>query len=567
MIELLFIGLLAGLIAGVSPCILPVLPVIFVGWTAAPREGVDPRRARRRRALAVVGGLVLSFSLLALVGSVILSAFGLPKNFLMWAGVVVTGLVGLGLIFSSLGHLLERPFRKLAVAPPSQVSSGFVLGLALGAVFVPCGGPVLSAITFIGAHHSVSIESVFLTIFFAVGAATPLLIVALAGDAVVERSQSIARISRKLRPVGGLMLIGVSLLIAFNATAGIQTWIPGYTNSLQKSVEGNRFATNALHSLSHQQSSDGQIGNCVDANPTLQRCGHAPEFAGISTWLNTPHDRALRLSSLRGHVVLIDFWTYSCINCLRSLPHVEAWYSRYHRDGFEVIGVHSPEFDFEHVVTNIRSAAHSLGVKYPVAVDNQLATWGAYGNQYWPAEYLIDANGVIRHVAFGEGNYPASEELIRQLLQAAHPGVILPTATNVADRTPTSALSSETYLGTSRAQYYDNSNLIGQQYFSYSMPSPVPAGTYGLGGQWYVGADSITAGSSAKLDITYLARHVYLVLAGHGQLTVTLKGVTRTISVSGFPRLYTLASTKGLHSGQLHLSFTSGVKAFDFTFG
>jgi cytochrome c biogenesis protein CcdA/thiol-disulfide isomerase/thioredoxin len=566
-IGLLFIGLLAGLIAGVSPCILPVLPVVFAGWSAPPRDGVDPRRSRRRRALAVVAGLVLSFSMVTLVGSLILSSLGLPLSLWKWTGIVLTGLVGLGLVLSPLGHLLERPFAKLAVKPPTGVSSGFVLGLALGGVFVPCAGPVLSTITAIGSHHTVNFESVLLTLFFSIGAATPLLIVALAGDAVVERSRSLARISRRLRPLAGVLLIAVSLSIAFNLTQSLQKWIPSYTNALQKSVELNRSVTSALHALSHQRSSDGQLANCVDGNRTLQLCGHAPEFSGISQWLNTPKDGALSLSSLRGHVVLIDFWTYSCINCLRSLPHVEAWYSRYHRDGFEVIGVHSPEFDFEHVVSNIKSAARSLGVKYPIAVDNQLGTWDAYGNQYWPAEYLIDANGVVRHVAFGEGSYPVSESLIRKLLVAAHPGVILPSATTVADTTPRSALSSETYLGARRAQYFDNPQLFSQQYSNYQLPSPIPAGTYGLSGSWYVGPDSIRAGRGAKLDINFLARHVYLVLRGHGQITETLNGVTRTMTVSGFPRLYTLVNTKDLRSGDLHLKFTAGVSAFAFTFG
>ena len=177
------------------------------------------------------------------------------------------------------------------------------------------------------------------------------------------------------------------------------------------------------------------------------RCGQAPAFTGITAWLNTPGDKPITLKSLRGKVVLVDFWTYSCINCQRSLPHVEAWYSRYHADGLDVIGVHSPEFAFEHVVSNVVSAAHQLGVHYPIAVDNNLATFNAYKNNYWPADYLIDASGQVRNIEDGEGNYGATEANIRTLLVAADPKVQLPPPTNVPDKTPVNQLTPESYLG------------------------------------------------------------------------------------------------------------------------
>ncbi len=567
MIGLLLIGLLAGLIAGVSPCILPVLPVVFVGWSAPVSDSAHPLRARRRRALAVVAGLVLSFSALILVGSVVLSAFGLPSSFWHYAGIIVTGLVGVGLIVPAFGHVLERPFTKLTLAPPTATTSGFVLGLALGAVFVPCAGPVLSTIVALGSHHHVNAESVLLTFFFAVGAATPLLVIALAGDALVERNRTLTRQARRLRPWAGAVLVLVALGIAFHVTDAIQRWVPGYTSALQKSVEGNSYVTNALHALSHEHSSDAQIVQCVDGSATLQHCGRAPDFTGITAWRNTPHRTALSLANLRGHVVLVDFWTYSCINCQRSLPHVEAWYARYHRDGLVVVGVHSPEFDFEHVVSNVTSALRSLGVKYPVAIDNEMATWNAYGNNYWPAQYLIDATGQLRHVDYGEGNYSLSEHLIRQLLLQAHRGVILPNPTSVADTTPTSALSNETYLGTSRAQYYDNANLFGGQSYHYELPSSIPSGTYALGGTWNVGSDVVTARERAKLAINVVAHDVYHVLGGHGTLRVTAHGVTRTLIISGYPRLYTLVAGTQLRSEILYLHASAGVQAYDFTFG
>ena len=206
----------------------------------------------------------------------------------------------------------------------------------------------------------------------------------------------------------------MALGIIFNTFNGIQKFVPGYTNALQQHVEGNKFTYEQLRSLSQSSNNDGSLAACEGVAATqsvtiLQKCGTAPKFVGIVKWLNTPGDQPLTLSQLRGHVVLVDFWTYSCINCQRSLPHVEAWYARYHKYGLDIIGVQAPEFAFEHVISNIKSAAKSLGVKYPIAVDNNLTTWTAYSNQYWPAEYLIDAKGVIRHVDYGEGNYNGTE--------------------------------------------------------------------------------------------------------------------------------------------------------------
>ncbi|MBV8463069.1 MAG: redoxin domain-containing protein, partial [Acidimicrobiales bacterium] len=230
-------------------------------------------------------------------------------------------------------------------------------------------------------------------------------------------------------------------------------------------------------------------------------------------WLNTPGDRPISLSGLRGHVVLVDFWTYSCINCQRTLPHVEAWYRTYAGSGFDVVGVHTPEFAFEHVRSNVRSAAMQLGVHYPVALDNQYSTWNAYLNNYWPAEYLIDGRGEVRHVDFGEGNYGQTETFIRTLLTTANPTVVLPPRTDVPDATPTEQTTPETYLG-----YGHQSNLVGETIvpdspLTYHPPSTLPLDGYAYGGQWSIGNEASTAGSGATLELEFSAKDVYLVLA------------------------------------------------------
>jgi len=574
-IGLLFIGFVAGIIAGISPCILPVLPVVLVGWTAPVEDVEHPFRARRRRSATVIAGLIISFSLIIAAGSAVLSALGLPQDLLRDVGIALLILFGIGLLVPQVEQLLERPFARIRARAPSGNGSAFVLGLGLGAVFVPCAGPVLAAISVLGARHHVSFYSVLLSLFFGAGAALPLFAIALTGDRLIERNRRLSQRARKLRPVAGVLLILMALGIIFNTFSGIQKFVPGYTNALQQHLEGNKSTYEALQKLKYGSTGSGSLATCETAAATqplstIQKCGVAPEFTGIVKWLNTPGDTPLTLSELRGHVVLIDFWTYSCINCQRSLPHVEAWYARYHKYGLDIVGVQAPEFAFEHLISNVRSAAKNLGVKYPIAVDNNLATWTAYTNNYWPAEYLIDAKGIIRHVDYGEGDYGGTESLIRQLLVAANPTEKLPPPTSVANLTPTQETSPESYLG---YNYESESYLVGSQLSQnqaavYHSPSNIPVGNFAMAGEWYSGAQEITAVADAKININFQANDVYLVMSGNGTITETLNGKAyKSVSVSGYPRLYTLFKNKDDVNGLLGLSFSKGLEAYDFTFG
>jgi cytochrome c biogenesis protein CcdA/thiol-disulfide isomerase/thioredoxin len=572
-IGLLAIGFVAGMIAGVSPCILPILPVVFVGWTDPIHDATHPFRARRRRDVTVVMGLVVSFALITALGSAVLSTLGLPQNLLRDVGLALLFLFGVGLLVPNLEKLLERPFARLSRSGPRAGGSAFLFGLGLGAVFVPCAGPVLAAITTLGARHHASFYSVLLSFFFAAGAAVPLLSIALAGDRLIERNRRLSQRARRLRPLGGVLLIVMAVALALNLTSGIQKLVPGYTNALQHHVEGNSFAFNELNRLSYSKAKDGSLTTCEQYAASgysqgLSKCGAAPQFTGITKWLNTAGDEPLTLKSLRGHVVLVDFWTYSCINCQRTLPHVEAWYKRYHNDGFDVIGVQSPEFAFEHVIGNITAAVKSLGVKYPVAVDNNLATWTAYRNNYWPGEYLIDAQGVIRHVDYGEGNYGADEDLIRTLLTSANPDVALPPSTSVPDLTPTQAISPETYLGADRSQYLDGAEPVANENTLYHFPASIPLPSYALSGRWLTKNQQIVAEDRSQLTLNFTATDVYLVLNGRGTIRVSLNGAyLDTLKVSGYARLYTLLRQKSDADGLLNLQFSRGLEAYDFTFG
>ena len=572
MFGLLLIGFFAGLIAGGSPCILPILPVVLVGWSAPIADSASPHRARQRRAVAVVAGLVLSFSLITALGSVILSSLGLPQDLLRNVGIALLVLFGIGLLWPGFERVLERPFTRLARSAPTGATSGFVLGLGLGFVFVPCAGPVLAAISVLGARHHASIYSVLLSFFFGAGAATPLFAIALAGDRVIERNRTISKKTRQLRPVAGGLLIAMALAITFNLPATLQRVVPGYTQSLQQWIEGNHYTVSQLRALQNQKNT-GSLVDCENTAASgvmhsLASCGTAPNFTGITAWLNTPGNKPLTMTGLKGKVVLIDFWTYSCINCQRTLPHVEAWYQRYHKDGLVIVGVEAPEFAFEHVVSNIAGAAKHLGVVYPIAVDDNLSTWNAYANQYWPAEYLVDAHGVVRHVAYGEGNYNEDEQFIRTLLHQANPSVVLPPPTNVPNLTPTEQTSPETYLGTERSQYMENDHMQNGLAATYKLITNVAQYYYALGGTWTPSAESITAGANAQLSINFRAQDVYLVLGGSGTVTETLNGQPyKTVHVHGIPTLYTLVQGSHMQQGMLTLSFTPGVAAYDFTFG
>ena len=568
---LILIGLVGGVITGLSPCVLPVLPVIFLGGgtgaSTATSTGPDagPGTASvRRRPYLIVGGLTLSFAVFTLFGSLILASLHLPDDAIRWAGLALLVLVGLGLLVPPLGHLLERPFYRFPQRVSGAGRNGFVLGIALGAVFVPCAGPVLAAITVAGATDHIGLRTIGLTLGFAVGTAIPLLAFALAGRGMSQRLGAYRRHQGAFRAVSGVVMIVLAVALTFNLSDIIQRDIPNYTQAVGNSLEKGASAGN-------QGSSGGvSLQDCQTAalygGSGLEQCGAAPAFSGIQQWLNTPSGEPVTMASLTGKVVIVDFWAYSCINCQRELPHVEAWYKDYAADGLEVVGVHTPEYAFEHVPSNVAAGVRRLGLTFPVALDNSYDTWNAYDNQSWPAFYLIDASGQIRHVAIGEGDYSGEEQLIRQLLTAAHPGAALPRATDLPDTTPDDAAQTpETYLGAERKQYYGGSTAY--QTGQFALPATLAANTFALGGSWSIGQQSITAGKGAGIKLAFHASDVYLDIGGTGTLTVSSGGTSRVIRVSGAPDIYTVATEQPAKDGMVTIRLSPGLAAYSFTFG
>jgi cytochrome c biogenesis protein CcdA/thiol-disulfide isomerase/thioredoxin len=562
-VTLVLIGLVGGIITGLSPCVLPVLPVVLLGGgSAGPDAGPDAESARRRPYLVVLG-LTLSFAVFTLFGSLILASLHLPDDAIRWLGLALLILVGLGLLVPPLGHLIERPFYRFPQRAVGNGRNGFLLGIALGAVFVPCAGPVLAAITVAGATGHIGLRTIGLTLGFAVGTAIPLLAFALAGRGLTQRLGTFRRHQSAFRAVSGVVVILLAVALTFNLSDIIQRDIPNYLEAVGNSLEkGAKAAPHGGGSVSLQACQTA----AMYGGSGLEKCGPAPAFSGIQQWLNTPGGKPVSLASLKGKVVLVDFWAYSCINCQRELPHVEAWAKDYASDGLEVIGVHTPEYAFEHVPSNVAAGVRRLGLIFPVALDNSYGTWNAYDNQSWPAGYLIDATGQIRHISIGEGDYGGEEQLIRQLLSAAHPGIALPRATDVPDTTPDDAAQTpETYLGAERQQGYHGSTpyVSGQ----FAPPATVPANSFALAGTWTVGQESITAGQGAGITLAFHASKVYLDVGGTGTLTVSAGGTSKVIRVFGAPDIYTVATEQPAGDGTVTIRLSPGLAAYSFTFG
>ncbi|WP_062202897.1 cytochrome c biogenesis protein CcdA [Demequina salsinemoris] len=560
MITLLIVGLVSGIITAVSPCVLPVLPAIL---TSAIQDGASSRR----RPIVVVAGLVTSFAVFTLLGGILLSSLGLPDDLLRWIGIVVLAIVGLGLAVPAVGHILERPFQNTRIPTLSRDGNGYVMGLALGLVFVPCAGPILAAITVLAATNGVSWGLVVLTLAFSAGIAIPLLIFGLAGQAIGSRTRWVRTRLQGIRIASGVVLMLTAVVIATNVAEPLQRAVPGFLAEIQDRVENNDTVQGELDDLSGRDDAAVASGEsrtfdeCEEGDiSVLQDCGEARGFEGIEAWLNTDDGAA---PDLTGKVVLVDFWTYSCINCQRTLPYLTGWYDKYKDQGFEIVGVHTPEFAFEKVESNVADANDRYGVEYPVALDNSYQTWRLWDQRFWPAHYLIDQEGDVRQVHYGEGGYEATEALIQELLGMSDGDFVQ--ADETAD---TSGRTQESYLGSSRIAYAENDSLPFGQETAFSGETEPSLDHFTFDGTWTIASEYARAGDDARLYLHYYAADVYLVLAGTGTVTVTdvETGASSEVQVDGTSDLYTLVSGEAKEA-TVRLELTEGLEAYAFTFG
>lgn len=555
MLLLIVFSFLAGIFTVLSPCILPILPAIL-------SAGTDKGNLRP---LGIIMGLVASFTFFTLSLTAIVHATGLSPNLLRYAAIALIFAFGLVMIFPKLSDWFAKITAPVASAGQNfqtakgknGLRGGILFGTALGLLWTPCAGPILAAITTLVATQSVTLNTVLITLAYSIGAGIPMFLIAYGGSKVIQSSKFLSGHAEAIRQLFGCLMILTAIAIALHWDMSLQQKFTRYFPTFL--IEDNPLVKQELEKLRGGK----KEGNAAvrKAEPDkLSNFGKAPEWVGIVNWINSP---PLSLMQLKGKVVLVDFWTYSCINCLRTLPYIEKWYADYKDKGLEIIGVHTPEFEFEKDPKNVADAAARLGVLYPIAQDNDYKTWQAYDNHYWPAHYLIDQEGNLRMVHFGEGAYVETENAIRKLLGMTP----LDRQEPVKKYNP---ISPETYLGTARGESYSPEIILKpDQIVEYTYTTPLSKDEVGLKGKWKAQEESITSESDKSyLDFNFLAKQVYLVLAGSSEipLKIFLDGkLIGEITIDG-DRKYDIVSTSyGRH--QLSLKIPKGISAYAFTFG
>src|SRR3984885_6021972 len=539
MLLLMLFALLAGAGTAITPCVLPVLPAILAGGAAGGR----------RRPIGIVLGLAITFTIAIVALAQLVKGVGLAASGARDFAIVVLILFGVVLLIPELSQRLEAPLSRLARFGPKTRGTGFWTGLgvgaALGFVVAPCAGPILAAVTSVSASSGTTPKIVVVALSYAVGLSAVLLVYAFAGRAVIGRIRRTMR-GPVVERVLGAILVATAVAMVFNLdvrfedTLAQSTSLPAIFTDPTKSLENSNAVQNRLASLRpRSQFAERQAKADATAKPAAERVGvsipgvktpalsvlgTAPAFTDNQDWFNTPGDKPQTLAGLRGHVVLVDFWTYTCINCIRTLPYLKRMYATYHRYGLDVVGVETPEFTFEQEASNVRQAIATDGIKYPVVQDNKYGTWDAYHNEYWPAEYFIDAQGKVRYTKFGEGDYEQDEAAIRQLLcepcarrlpPPVPPGAIVPSK---GLGTP------ETYVAYVRAvEAGENwSQMLQKGTHTYHGITKPTINQFSLNGIWNINTQSATAVSSgASITGTFQAQHVYLVMTSAGNVPRT----------------------------------------------
>jgi cytochrome c biogenesis protein CcdA/thiol-disulfide isomerase/thioredoxin len=522
---------------------------------------------------------MLSFGILTLGVSSLVRIFHFDPNILRIMAVVVIGFMGLTLFIPSLAGLIESAVSRISgLFPQSNTNSrgfgpGLVTGLALGVVWTPCAGPILAAIASLSTLGLVNINVVLITAAYVTGIGIPLFIFAYSGQQIIAGTKLFSKRTRQVQQGFGVIMILTAAAIYTNFDTYLQAQLLNafpWFNTTINAFESNSTINKQLEILQGRVPVTQQP---ADPNGVLNSNYPAPEISGISNWLNLPAGGQVpTINNLKGHVVLIDFWTYTCINCVRTLPFTTSWYNKYKEQGLVIIGVHTPEFQFEHDTVNVQAAIKMYGITYPVAQDNNYTTWNNFDNQYWPAEYLIDVNGTVRRTHFGEGEYDKTETAIQTLLKDAGKQVNS-SLVNIPDQTPTTQISPETYLGTDRMEYYYPSGNTGNGNRTFTLNENPPQDSFSLGGNWDISGGNATAGNNATLVYHFTAGKVYLVMQpgknGADKVKVLLDGKETSEITVNSDRLYTLIDL-GKNSGThiLKLEFENpGTEVYAFTFG
>jgi cytochrome c biogenesis protein CcdA/thiol-disulfide isomerase/thioredoxin len=611
MLVLLAFAFVSGVITILSPCILPVLPIVLSG-------GVGGGKARP---FGVVAGFVASFTFFTLALTAVVQALGIPPDALRIVAVVLIVVFGLVLLVPRLRDGFERISSRIASRGAAGANrqgakqrtgfwGGLPVGISLGLIWTPCVGPIMASVITLALTQKVDGGAVFITLAYTLGTAIPMLAVMLGGRALLNRVPVLTRNTAGIQKVFGAVMIMVGVSIGLGWDRKVQTALlrafPSYGSGLT-AVENSGTVRGALQArtIAGPRTTAAGSGPVTAAsgpahpasyevepqNGTLGDYGPAPEIVTTGAWLNTegisraapgggaatPAGAApLLMGDLRGRVVLVDFWTYSCVNCVRTLPYLKAWYDAYRDKGLVIIGVHTPEFEFEKSAANVARAVKELGVTWPVVQDNQYAQWNAYANHYWPAHFFIDARGRVRYFHFGEGAYDTSEKVIRALLREA--GAAL--ADGVSRPAPQPAAGTpETYLGYGRGRGFASAVVPVMDRPAEYRPARSPGnGEWNLSGRWTINSQYVVPESSGILELGFNARSVYLVVEpdgaggsihvlvdGHaGADTRDVHGGELTPSSS---RLYQVVGLPEQGRHTLHLDVQGKLRLFAFTFG
>lgn len=573
---LILFAFIGGIVTILSPCILPILPVVLSGSVTGGK----------RRPFGVVTGFILSFTFFTLFLSAIVRATGLSADFMRNLAVVALILFGIALIVPKVQEWIEQLFSKMAgKVPQKKGASGFwggtVVGLSLGLIWTPCVGPILASVITLALTESVSGAAVIITLAYAIGTALPMITIMYGGRALFKKVPWLLRNTSKIQQVFGVLMIVTAVGIFFNIDRSFQSYIlekfPNYGTGLI-SIEDNEAVQEQLDSLEKDKDNDNKATG--EDYMLKDNFGDAPELISGGEWINIK--APLTLASLQGKVVLVDFWTYSCVNCIRTLPYITQWHSKYNDSGLVIIGVHTPEFEFEKDPNNVRKAIEDFGIKYPVMQDNDFATWKAYSNRYWPAKYLIDHNGKIRYTHFGEGKYDETEAAIQQLLKEAGEKDV--TGTNIDN--PSYKIFSQTpelYLGYARISNLVSPELINRNDVKrYSSPGSMQLNSFAYDGLWIVTEEYANPQASSSLVLRFSAKDVYLVIRskeGTSTVKVKLDGQVVTDTSAGDDvidgvvsvddnRLYHLVHLEEPGEHILTLEFDSNkLELYAFTFG
>ena len=470
---------------------------------------------------------------------------------------------GIALLAPRLADRVEAPLSRLARFGPRSGGDGFwsglVVGAALGFVYAPCAGPILAAVISVGAASG---KSVAVAVAYALGSAVVLFALALGGRRLLPSGPVVQRAL-------GVIMIATALAVATDADVRFQTALADHFPSALVNPTGSIERSHAVSDRLAKLRGPSRFAEAATMGSKLPVLGKAPDFTGNEHWFNS---KPLTLKQLRGRVVLVDFWTYTCINCIRTLPYTRAWDAAYRSRGLTIVGVHTPEFQFEHDAANVQDAIAQNRLRYPVAQDNAYKTWNAWGNEYWPAKYLIDAKGRVRYVHFGEGDDKKTEAAIRSLLAEAGAESLGGDAKVGPTLKPGKESTPETYLGSARAQgWVPNQPSNGEHDYT-GAGRPLIRSRFAFTGRWHVTDEAATAlAEGASIDAHVVGKAVYLVLSSEGdrprQLRVELDGKPlRTVTVRR-QRLYTLVSLPKTEEHKLTLRFAPGLSGYAFTFG